>query len=222
MPPSRRSQNQPLQTPSTPSKVPGRQRRNPIDTAKRTENAAQERQKKERHDREQAEKARKEGPSNADRFTAAADELLRKNGNNKATQLARRRANVERHAEFDRARETRQRIQAQKKEQEEWEAEVAQFRELEAKRRRQEELDIRRQEDDLPTSDLELLELDEKTADPVLTVSASLRVNKRMEWQSTLGKYANSAFSVSDFEAQLEEVIDKKDGFEKGWRITNR
>ena len=223
MPPSRRSQNHTLEPPATPTKTPGRARRNPNPTAKRVENAAQERQRKEKHDREQAENARKEGPSRVDRLTAAADELLRKNGNNKATQMARRRANVARHAEWDRARETRQRIEAQKaKEQEEWEAEVAQFGELEAKRRRQEELEMRRQQEDLPTSDLEQLELDEKVANPVFTVSASLRVNKRLEWQSVLGKYTNSAFSVSDFETKLEEVFDKNEGYEKGWRIITR
>ena len=118
MPPSRRSQNHTLEPPSTPTKIPGRARRNPNPTAKRTENAAQERQRKEKHDREQAEKARKEGPSKADRFTATVDELLRKNGNNKAAQLARRRANVERHVEFDRATKTRQCINAQKEEEE--------------------------------------------------------------------------------------------------------
>ena len=223
MPPSRRSQNHTLEPPATPTKIPGRARRNPNPTAKRTENTAQERQRKERHDREQAEKARKKGPSRAERLTATVDEDLRKNGNNKAIQIARRRANDARHAEWDRAREARERIEAQKaKKQEEWEAEVAQFREIEAKRRRQEELEIRRQEDDLPTSDIEQLELEEKTADPVLIVSAFLRISKRMEWQLALGKYTNHIFSVSDFEAKLEEVFDKKEGDEKGWRIINR
>ena len=114
MPPSRRSQNHTLEPPSTPTKIPGRARRNPNPTAKRTENAAQERQRKKKHDREQAEKARKKGPSKADRFTATIDELLQKNNNNKATQLARRRANIERYVEFNRATKTRQRINAQK------------------------------------------------------------------------------------------------------------
>ena len=114
MPPSRRSQNHILEPPSTPTRIPGRARRNSNPTAKRTENAAQERQKKKKYYREQAEKARKKGPSKADRLTATADELLRKNSNNKATQLARKRANIERHVEFNRGTETRQRINTQK------------------------------------------------------------------------------------------------------------
>ena len=81
---------------------------------------------------------------------------------------------------------------------------------------------MRRQENDLLTSDLKELELTEKASDPILTVSASLRVNKRMEWQSAMGKYTNSTFSVSDFKAKLEEVFDKREGYEKGWQITNR
>ena len=40
---------------------------------------------------------------------------------------------------------------------------------------------MRRQENDLLTSDFEELELIEKALDPALIVSASLRVNKRME-----------------------------------------
>ena len=61
MPPSRRSQNLPLETLATPTRVPGRQKR--LATAKHAENAQQEREKKERHAREQQEKTRKEGPS---------------------------------------------------------------------------------------------------------------------------------------------------------------
>ena len=81
---------------------------------------------------------------------------------------------------------------------------------------------MRRQENDLFTLDFEELELIEKALDSALTVSAFLRVNKRMEWQLAIDKYTNSTFSMSDFKAKLEEVFDKREGYEKGWQITNR
>ena len=69
---------------------------------------------------------------------------------------------------------------------------------------------MRRQKNDLLTSDLKELELTEKASDPTLKISASLRVNKRIEWQSVISKYTNSTFSISDFKAKLKKVFDKR------------
>ena len=117
-----------------------------------------------------------------DRLTAIADDLLRQNGDKKATQVARRKANAARKVLYYRIKETRQRVEAQKRaEAEEWDAEIAQFGEEKAIRRRLEEADMRRGDDDLPISEIEQLEIEEKNADPEIAVFASPRVNKKME-----------------------------------------
>ncbi|KAL9132381.1 MAG: hypothetical protein Q9175_006446 [Cornicularia normoerica] len=90
--------------------------------------------------------------------------------------------------------EAADRVRAQKqREQEAWEAEVAEFGEEEAKRRRREEKESRLIMNELPTSEVEEMELEDKISNPMLEI-----------WS---------------FEEQLNGVIQKRDGHIKGWTV---
>jgi len=91
-------------------------------------------------------------------------------------------------------------------------AEVAQFGKEETLRRRREEREARNIADELPTSDIEAMELEDRIADPTLKVSACLRVDKQLEWSTAVGTQASSSFNIRDFEQLLEDAISKRDG----------
>ena len=138
---------------------------------------------------------------------------------------AARQARAEWAAAQDRQREAANRARArEEREQEEWEAEVAQFGEEEASRRRREEREWRKRQADeeLPTSEIEAMELEDQILNPMLTISAALRVNKVLQWSASLGRMTTDAFSIWEFEERLTEEISKRDGLRKGWEVTNR
>ena len=67
------------------------------------------------------------------------------------------------------------------REREEWNAEVAQFGETEATRRRREETEARRFQEIATTSEVEEIDHKDKITNPNLDITASLRVEKRLE-----------------------------------------
>ncbi|KAL9030459.1 MAG: hypothetical protein Q9196_001424 [Gyalolechia fulgens] len=111
-----------------------------------------------------------------------------------------------------RAREAEavQRVAHRKAQQEEaWQAEIAQYGEEEARRRRAEEFDVRREaDDDIATSEVEV-QLEEEMADhPDLHVQTDIRVDKRLMWQKAQKKTKLADFNVGEYEAMVQEHLD--------------
>jgi len=105
-------------------------------------------------------------------------------GNSKAAKKAREAYP----AELQRCADAADRVRAQRSQEERARsAEVAQFGEEETLRRRREEREARNIADELPTSDIEAMELEDQIADPTLKISACLRVDKRLEWSTSVG-----------------------------------
>ena len=142
-----------------------------------------------------------------------------------AQSRAARRARDEWQAAQDRQAEASDRAQARiAKEQEEWAAEVAQFGEEEASRRRREEREWRKKQgEDLPTSEIDQMALEDQCANPMITITAALRVNKKLVWSdSAIGTMAMESFSIWDFDARLAVAMDKMHALDNGWEIINR
>lgn len=124
---------------------------------------------------------------------------------------------------LNRKGETADRVRARlAKEEAEWQAEIAEFGEPEARRRRQEERETMAEYGNLPTSDLEYMEMEEERSNPKLHIHSTLRVDKKFEWQATLPERNLQDFSLADFEQVLNEEIEKRDGWTKGWVLTHR
>ena len=134
-----------------------------------------------------------------------------------------REARNEWHAAQKRQAEASDRAQARiAKEQEEWDAEVAQFGEEEASRRRREEREWRKKQADLPTSEIDQMALEDQCANPIITITAALRVNKKLVWSdSTIGTMAMESFSIWDFDTRLAAAMDKIHALDNGWEIIN-
>ena len=117
-------------------------------------------------------------------------------------------------AAAQRARDRKQR------EEDEWEAEKTQYGEAEALRHRRVELEARRVSEMASTSEIDEMEYEDRIADPELDITASLRVNKRLEWSSSFGTQHLKNFTISSIEEAMIKAIDQRDGFNKGWNIT--
>lgn len=96
---------------------------------------------------------------------------------------------------------------------------MAQFGEEEAQRRRREEMEAKRVQDMATTSDIEQWKHDDSVANPLLDILASLRVEKQLEWSTSLGIQSLDVFTISTFETTLLEAIAKREGFNKGWDL---
>ena len=124
---------------------------------------------------------------------------------------------------LNRKGDTADRVHARlEREQAEWQAEIAEFGEPEARRRRREERETMADFGTLPTSDLEYMEMEEERANPKLHIHSTLRVDKKFEWQGSLSDKTLQEFSLADFEQVLNEEIEKRDGWTKGWVLTHR
>ncbi|KAL9030732.1 MAG: hypothetical protein Q9196_001182, partial [Gyalolechia fulgens] len=102
------------------------------------------------------------------------------------------------------------RVAHRKAQQEEaWQAEIAQHGEEEARRRRAEDFDVRRDvNDDIATSEVEA-QLEEEMADnPDLHVQTNIRVDKRLVWQKGQKKTKLADFNVEEYEAMVQEHLD--------------
>ena len=53
----------------------------------------------------------------------------------------------------------------------------------------------------------------------MLDVSASLRVDRQLEWSTSLGIQSLDVFAISMFETTLLEAIAKREGLDKGWKL---
>ena len=210
MPSSRRSRNLPLEDSLIPSSTSSRSKK---PSSKAKADAA----RKARADA--AARTIVEAAAKANTAGAAVKAKGHIIGNSKAAKKAR-----EAHAaELQRRADAADRVRAQiSQEERARSAEVAQFGEEETLRRRREEREARDIVDELPTSDIEAMELEDRIADPTLKISACLRVDKRLEWSTSVGTQASSSFNIWDFEQLLEDAISKRDGHNKGWEITHR
>ncbi len=103
-----------------------------------------------------------------------------------------------------------------------WQAEITEHGEQEAIHRRRLDRQTRKEADELPTSELEAMDLEDQIGDPMLSISACLRVNRRLEWSSHISQVLASKFQIWNFEETLDEAIKTKDDDIKGWIITNR
>lgn len=112
-----------------------------------------------------------------------------------------------------RVRERRER------EQKEWDQEVAQYGESRALQRLGFERKAAQDEDMLLTSELDDMEIDEDIANPDILVAGALRVNTKLEWSHSLGKFRHSDFNIWEFEELLNDAIEKRGGYEKGWKL---
>ncbi len=103
-----------------------------------------------------------------------------------------------------------------------WQAEIDEHGEQEAIRRRRLDRQTRKEAEELPTSELEAMDFEDRVGDPMLSISACLRVNRRLEWSSHIAQMLASKFQIWSFEETLDEAIKTQDGDVKGWIITNR
>ncbi len=225
MPSSRRSQNLPLEDPLIPSSTSSRSKK-PSGKAKADAagNAKADAARKAKADAA-ARTIVEAATAKANTAGAAAKANCPRNskghiiGNSKAAKKAREAHAVELQRRADAADRVRAQISQEKRARS---AEVARFGEEETLRRRREEREARNTVDELPTSDIEAMGLEDRIADPTLKISACLRVDKRLEWSTSVGTQASSSFNIWDFEQLLEDAISKRDGHNKGWEITHR
>ena len=80
----------------------------------------------------------------------------------------------------------------------------------EAHRRLQEERDARKELDQLPSSKLEDLRLEQEHDDLQILVRVGLRVNKRLEWPHIGTKQKISEFDIWAFEQLFNDEFDKR------------
>ncbi len=86
--------------------------------------------------------------------------------------------------------DTRKRVEERKRrEADKWDAEVAQFGEEEAIRRRDLEKYAARLADEFPTSDIEEMDIADERANPLLYINAVLRVDKKPQWAHFVGRH---------------------------------
>lgn len=90
-------------------------------------------------------------------------------GSTHAARRAREEWRAAQRREIDTAVRGRARVE---RERQEWDAEVAQYGEEEASRRRREEREWRRIQDDLPTSEIDAMEAEDKIDNSMLNISA--------------------------------------------------
>lgn len=124
---------------------------------------------------------------------------------------------------LERERDTAERVHAQKeKEAREWSAEVAQFGEDEARRRRDEEVRVMREQDELPTSELEDLQTQDELANPNIIVATHIRVNKELLIQDSLAPVKLDTFDIAKYEQHVISEFKKKNGYSDGWELQKR
>ena len=115
----------------------------------------------------------------------------------------------------------RERVQQRRlREQSEFEDLCLEVGEEEAHRRRDEERRIRREEGDIPTSDLEELTIKEAAEDPILTLWAYLRLNKDLKWSKDWSKIPCSEFDILNVEKAVQDEIIRNKWEERGWQLT--
>ncbi len=103
-----------------------------------------------------------------------------------------------------------------------WQAEIDEHGEQEAIHRRRLDRQTRKDAEELPTSELEAMNFEDRVGDPMLSISACLRVNRRLEWSSHIAQVLASKFQIWSFEETLDEIIRINDDDVKSWIITNR
>ncbi|KAL8833327.1 MAG: hypothetical protein Q9176_008033, partial [Flavoplaca citrina] len=166
MPRNTRSQQAPLENPLTPSRERSQRTKKP---SSRAEFAAQQQQQnRQSRQRESEERVL---------LRAAIGDAA---PNSKQARERRAKFYAERAERTEIARRVREE-DARKKE--EWEAEVAQFGEEEAKRRRRLARQMRQEEEALTTSDIEVIQDEENVDNPELTYAVFIKLNSKLLWK---------------------------------------
>ncbi len=103
-----------------------------------------------------------------------------------------------------------------------WQAEIDEHDEQETIHRRHLNRQTRKKAEKLPISELEVMNFEDRVDDSMLSISACLRVNRRLEWSSHIAQMLTSKFQIWSFEEILDETIRINDDDVKSWIITNR
>ena len=134
----------------------------------------------------------------------------------KAGKIARQQ-----HRESEAAKESARERVARRRliEQADFETLCAQVSEEEARKMRAEERRIRRDEGDIPTSDLEDMTIEEAAADPTITVWVYLRLNTSLQWSKGWSKVACSDFDIIEVEQAVQDQIVINEWEKKGGEL---
>jgi hypothetical protein len=111
----------------------------------------------------------------------------------------------------ERKKEARLRAEIRREEEQSlWAESVKKYGEEEAHRRLREEREAQKELDQLPTSELDELRLEEEHGDPKIEMKVGLRVNKRIEWAHTFAVQPLSEFDIWTFEELFNAEFDKR------------
>ena len=146
---------------------------------------------------------------------------LKKAGKGKEAHRLFKKASGLRAEHAQRQRDAEERYTATlRREKDLWDAEVAQFGEIEAKRRYDEVAARRAADNELDTSEFEALEDEENQADPEINLTLIARVNGKVEITKKLSLIRTSKINFYNIKLTLDEELKKKDSDAKEWKIT--
>ncbi|KAI4217959.1 MAG: hypothetical protein L6R36_009195 [Xanthoria steineri] len=203
MPSNTQSQGATLATPLTPSRERSQRTKKP--SSRQEFVAQQEQQNKQSRQREKEDDhllraAIGDAPPNSKRARELRAKFYEKEA--ERTELARR----------IREEDTRKK--------EKWEAEVAQFGEEEAKRRRRLARQLRQEEDALTTSDIEVIQEEERADNPELTYAVFVKLNSKLLWKGQYPKGHLQDFDIYEFEQFFWDTVDLQPGWKPGSKAT--
>lgn len=157
--------------------------------------------------------ARKTKPTVHDPRSAAAKEgLFGADARGPAGDAARKRE----YEANKRMAYARARVEVRREEeQRQWAEDIKEYGEVEALRRLQEEREAQKELDQLPSSELEELRIEEEHSDPKIEVKIALRINKHLEWAHTEAIQTVNEFDIWAFEQLFNDFFDKR-GVGKG------
>ncbi len=102
-----------------------------------------------------------------------------------------------------------------------WQAEIDEHDEQETIHRRRLNRQTRKNLEKLFISELEAMNFEDRVNDFMLSISACLHVNRRLEWSSHIAQMLTSKFQIWSFKEILNETIKIKNDDVKSWFITN-
>lgn len=165
---------------------------------------------------------RRRNPS--EQYGLESHEAIRPNGNERGGGRERLwEWSQQRNTLYKRRDDAEARVAARKqRKQDEWNAEVAEYGEEEARARRDLEREAAKAADDLMTSEIAEMDLEDQVANPMLTINASLRVDKKPEWSHHVGRCRLWEVDITTMlEQPLWAVLEER-GNEYGWEVDSR
>ena len=165
---------------------------------------------------------RRRNPS--DQYGLESHEAIRPNGNERGGGRERLwEWSQQRNMLYKRRDDAEARVAARKqRKQDEWYAEIAEYGEEEVRARRDLEREAAKAADDLMTSEITEMDLEDQLANPMLTINASLRVDKKPEWSHHVGQCRLRGVDITTMlEQPLWAVLEER-GNEYGWEVESR